>query len=224
MSGPSNEDALKKTAVTLQGGMSTKGILEALNSSFYKMGKDNPYFNDTVLLDMKAARLKAKSNNINTQGMMQSATAVTATLPKMQATKETVAIHPQYVEMATPEINSSKQRLLEKEELERDLQQYVEELHTKLAIITKEISQGKPTSQIHNALMGLDKQEKALAQRAEKLEVSIDGLQKKLESIYKEMFSMLPISVKAGLRAPTAEMAEKIGAKTPPSEEPSGPA
>ncbi|MBX3708975.1 MAG: hypothetical protein KIT56_01210 [Gammaproteobacteria bacterium] len=224
MSEPSQSDtnALENAAAKIRApgdqGTSTKDILKGLNRTFYKINNtipnDDPRFISIVLLDTEAARLKTKSNHINTADMMQSVGGISMTLPKMQATKETFAFHEQYTASANPMINDAQQRLLEKEELERSITQYIEDLHGKLAVMIGEIKQGKPMSEIQNELADLDKQEKALAQKSEKLGVTISALQKKLESMYHEMFTLLPATAKAGLRAP-ATMNEKAATPSP---------
>lgn len=199
-------------------GKSTKDIFKDLTAQQYLdksdklISRDDPLFVSMVLLDVKAARLRNNNNNImQTDYGSVSAGDVNTLLQTLGLSKETVAHQSTYSASVQPLIHNASQFTTEKEGLENDIRTYITELHSKIRTIIKEKEEGKPASQVRNAMDALTQAETNLTTRVKNLGKNSDALQKQLDKIYHEMFGLLPHDARKNLRDPTARAPEKAG-------------
>jgi len=184
-------------------GKSTKDIFKDLTMQQYfdktakLISRDDPLFASMVLLDVKAARLRNNNNHImqNNAGNV-SVGDVNTLLQTLGVSKETVSHQSSFEYSARPLINNANQVTIEKEGLENDIQTYITELHSKLRVVAKELEEGKPTSQIRNALAALNQAETTLTTRVTKLGANSEALQKQLIKIHSEMLNIMSLDAK----------------------------
>jgi|GEM_PF-4620087 uncharacterized protein YukE len=171
-------------------------IMKGLTKTLYNVPESkisDPQFISEVLLDAKAARLKSKvKNGIDTQAMAQTSGDINATLMKMQTAKATAAYHGKYAQDFAPMQADANQQTLEHDKLLEEIGEFIGKLHT-----TFKNPDVKP-----DTMSALEKEERGLETRAERLGININALLDKLVRFHHETFVLLPTGERSGLKAP----------------------
>jgi hypothetical protein len=132
-------------------------VLKELNYAFYVEGKKltylsiknstddkikhNPMFNQIVIIDTNAAHLQSKLKSIDSAETSELINNVNIGLSEMGKNKQTVAFQATYTSETQPLIEKAQQELMQKEEMENQVQQHIKKIHEEIPMIIKEIKE-----------------------------------------------------------------------------------
>ncbi|VVC75190.1 hypothetical protein AQUSIP_04770 [Aquicella siphonis] len=188
-------------------------VMKGLTEAFYQLPKektDDAAFLSMVILDAKAARLRAKARTtVESHELAHISGNISATLSKMQQSKSTVAFHSQYVQQFAPLQADANQRQMQAEELGNAITTFLGNLHTKLKGLDT-----KSESEREKELSELSKQWQQLEAQTDRLGINMESLLQKLNAMHQEAYNMLPAQDKAGLPPPAVPGAAPRAAET----------
>jgi len=139
--------------------LSYQDVLKELNYAFYVEGKklsyisvkkstddkikQNPLFNQIVIIDTNAAHLQTKLNSIDSNRTAELVNGITTGLSEMGKNKQTVAYQATYASEATPIVDKAQEELMQKSEMEAQVKEHIRKIHQDIPGIIKEIKEEK---------------------------------------------------------------------------------
>lgn len=166
-------------------------VMKNLTRAFYNLPKDKAddvAFLSMVILDAKAARLRAKSREtLESHELAHVSGDISSTLSKMQQSKNTVAFHSKYVQEFTPMQADANQRQMQVDELGNAITTFLGDLHTKLKALDT-----KSEKEQEMEITALTKQWQQLENQSERLGINVESLLQKLHALHQEAYGLLP--------------------------------